>query len=99
MNIQPLTRAFKCSIFRNDNIRKVKAIFCAQGDYEIEDVDYFDTFAPVSNKSTTEIMLVLTILLNFQNKWIIQWHRYTHQSINLLTNPKLTELEIKQIGV
>ena len=52
MNVLPGTWAFKCKRFPNGLVRKLKARFCARGDKQLEGVDYFDTFAPVTNWMT-----------------------------------------------
>lgn len=52
MNVLPSTWALKCKLFPSGQVRKLKARFCCQGDQQIKDVDYFETFAPVVSWTT-----------------------------------------------
>jgi hypothetical protein len=54
----------------NGSLRKLKACICARGFEQIEGVDYFETFAPVVQWMTVRLVLVMTILLNLENKQI-----------------------------
>ncbi len=46
MNVLPGTWVFKCKRYPDGLIKKFKAQFCAQGDKQIEGVDFFETYAP-----------------------------------------------------
>jgi Reverse transcriptase (RNA-dependent DNA polymerase) len=64
MNVLPSTWAFKCKRQPDGLVKKYKARFCAGGHCQVENVDYFETFAPVVNWTTTVcLMLVLSIIL------------------------------------
>jgi hypothetical protein len=60
MNVLPGTWAFKCKRFPDGAVRKLKARFCVWGDRQKKDVDYFETFAPVINWNTVQLMLILS---------------------------------------
>jgi hypothetical protein len=63
MNVLPSTWAFKCKRRPDGSVKKYKARFCAGGHRQVENVDYFETFAPVVNWTTVRLMLVLSIIL------------------------------------
>ena len=46
-NVIPSTWAFKCKRFPDGLIKKFKAHFCAQGDMQLEGINFFETYAPV----------------------------------------------------
>ena len=48
-NVIQSTWAFKCKSFPNGLNKKFKDWFCAQGDMQLEGVDFFETYAPVFN--------------------------------------------------
>ena len=56
INLLPSTWAFKCKRFPDGLVRKLKARFCARGDKQIENIDYFETFAPVVNWTTVRLL-------------------------------------------
>jgi hypothetical protein len=70
MNVVSSVWAFKRKRYPDGSIRKLKARICARGFEQIEGVDYFETFAPVVQWMTVRIILIMTILLNLENKQI-----------------------------
>jgi hypothetical protein len=70
MNVVSSVWAFKRKRYPDGSIRKLKARICARGFEQIEGVDYFETFAPVVQWMTVRIVLIMTILLNLENKQI-----------------------------
>lgn len=60
MNVVKGTWAFKYKRYPSGVLKKLKARWCARGDTQIEGVDYFDTFAPVVNKTTVRMLLQKT---------------------------------------
>jgi hypothetical protein len=70
MNVVSQVWAFKRKRFPDGSIRKLKARTCARGFEQIEGVDYFETFAPVVQWMTVRLILIMTILLNLENKQI-----------------------------
>jgi hypothetical protein len=48
MNILPV----KCKRFPDGLVRKLKARFCAMINHQVENVDYFEMFAPVVSWKT-----------------------------------------------
>ena len=61
MNVLPSTWAFKVKQFPEGMVWSLKAWICARGDCQIENVDFFDTFAPVGCWTTIWLMLVMVI--------------------------------------
>jgi hypothetical protein len=45
-------------------VKKFKAQFCARGDRQKDGIDYFETWAPVVQWSTVQIVMILAIKLN-----------------------------------
>jgi hypothetical protein len=70
MNVVSSVWAFKRKGYPNGSIRKLKARICARGFEQIEGANYFETFAPVVQCMTVRIVLIMTILLNLENKQI-----------------------------
>jgi len=70
MNVVSSVWAFKRKRYPDGSIRKLKARICARGFEQIEGVDYFETFAPVVQWMTVRLVLIMTILLNLENKQI-----------------------------
>ncbi len=58
-NVIQSTWAFKCKRFPDGLIKKFKACFCAQGDMQLEGVDFFETYAPVVQWATIWLMFIL----------------------------------------
>jgi hypothetical protein len=70
MNVVSSVWAFKRKRYPDGSIRKLKARICARGFEQVEGVDYFETFAPVVQWMTVRLILIMTILLNLENKQI-----------------------------
>jgi hypothetical protein len=70
MNVVSSVWAFKRKRYPDGSLRKLKARICARGFEQIEGVDYFETFAPVVQWMTVRLVLIMTILLNLENKQI-----------------------------
>ena len=68
MNVLPSTWAVCCKRYPNGKVRKFKARFCARGDKQIEDIDFFDTFASVTNWTTIRILLIMLLVLGLSTK-------------------------------
>jgi hypothetical protein len=58
MNVLPGTWAFHCKRFPDGTVQKLKARFCIRGDKQHETIDYFNTYTPVVNWQTVQLMLV-----------------------------------------
>jgi hypothetical protein len=70
MNVLPGTWAFKCKRYPNGLIKKLKARFCVCGDRQIENVDFFSTFAPVVNWTIVRLLLILSVLLGLSTRQV-----------------------------
>ena len=100
MNVLPGTWAFRCKRFPDGDIRKLKGRFCARGDCQVENVDYFETYAPVVNWQTVRIMLVMSLLLQLSTKQVDYTAAFVHADID--RDPEwdnMTEEEREQSGV
>ena len=68
MNVIDLTWAFRCKRYSNQLIKKFKAWFFARGDQQLEGIDLFETYAPVVQYTTVQLMLILEVLLGLKSK-------------------------------
>ena len=59
MNVVDLIRAFKLKRFPDGKVKKFKARFCAQGNQQLEGIDFFETYAPVVQWTTCVCCLFL----------------------------------------
>ena len=82
MNVLPGTWAFKCKRFPDGSVRKLKARFCARGDRQIEGLDYFETYAPVTNWMTVRLMLTLSTILGLHTKQVDYTAAFIHAPID-----------------
>ena len=90
----------KCKRYPSGEVRKLKARFRARGDRQIEGVDYFDTFAPVVNWTTVQIMLIVSVILDLATKQVDYTAAFVHAPIDLPPNHNQTsELEKQQAGL
>ena len=100
MNVIPSTWAFKRKRFPDGTVKKLKARFCARGDYQVEGIDFFDTFAPVVNWTTVRLMLILSIILNLATVQVDYTAAFLHAPID--RDPKwdsMTRQERERSGV
>ena len=68
MNVIDSTWAFKIKRYPDGLIKKFKGRFCARGDQQIEGIDFFETYAPVVQWTTVQLMLILEVLLDLKSK-------------------------------
>jgi hypothetical protein len=61
---------------------KTEEPICAQGDCQIEGLDYFETYAPVVNWQTVQIMLVMSLLMGLSTKQVDYTAAFTHADID-----------------
>jgi hypothetical protein len=66
MNVLPSTWALKIKWFPDGTLKKVEAQLCANGDRQKEGIDFFETWAPVVQWSTIQIVMVLAETLGLQ---------------------------------
>jgi Reverse transcriptase (RNA-dependent DNA polymerase) len=64
MNVLPSTWAFKVKRLADGIVQKLKARFCVQGDPQVQNVDYFETFCPVVSWTTVCLMLIVSSILD-----------------------------------
>ncbi len=62
-NVIRLTWSFKCKRYPDGLVKKFKACFCARGDMQLEEIDFFETYAPVVLWTMIHLMLILEVLL------------------------------------
>ena len=68
------TWAFKLKRLPDGTPYRFKARFCVRGDMQTEGVDYFETYSPVVQWSTTRLLLSLVL----QNQWHTKQVDYTN---------------------
>ena len=68
MNVIQSIWAFKLKRFPDGLIKKFKARFCARGDQQLEGIDFFETYAPVVQWTSVQMMLILEILMKLKSK-------------------------------
>jgi hypothetical protein len=64
-DILTCTWAFKIKRYPDGRVKKFKARFCARGDKQQEGIDFFETWAPVVQWLTVQIVMTLALKLNF----------------------------------
>jgi hypothetical protein len=94
MNVIPGTWAFRCKRFPDGEVRKLKSRFCAQGDCQIEGINFFETYAPVVNWKTVQIMLVMSLLMGLSTKQVDYTEAFTHAAID--QDPKWDTMTAKE---
>ncbi|MEO0405215.1 MAG: reverse transcriptase domain-containing protein [Bacteroidota bacterium] len=67
-NSIPSTWAFKIKRYPDGRLRKFKGRFCVRGDRQVEGVDYFESYAPVTSWSSIGMILVMAL----QHDWTIK---------------------------
>jgi hypothetical protein len=93
MNVLPSTWAFKCKRYPDGSIRKLKGRFCARGDRQVKDVDFFSTFAPVVSWTTVRLMLILSLILNLATTQVDYTSAFIHAPIDKDPNWDTLSLE------
>jgi hypothetical protein len=58
------TWAFKIKHYPDGRIKKIKDRFCARGDKQQEGIDYFETWAPVVQWLTVQIVMTIALKYN-----------------------------------
>jgi hypothetical protein len=100
MNILLATWAFQCKRFPDGLVRKLKARFCAMANHQVENVDYFETFAPVVTWNTVWILLTMSQLLHLATKQVDYTAAFVHAPIDKPPGyDEMTDLEKEQSGV
>ena len=64
------TWAFKRKRYPDGRVKKLKARICARGDQQIDGIDVFDTFSPVTNWSTVRLLLTLSVALSMATQQV-----------------------------
>jgi hypothetical protein len=100
MNVLPSTWAFKKKVFPSGLVRKLKARFCARGDRQIENVDYFSTYAPVVSWTTVRLLLILSVQLSLETKQVDYTSAFVHAEIDKPPNfDTMSKEEQERTGV
>ena len=68
MNVIRSTYAFKLKRYPDGLIINFKARFCAKGDMQLEGIDFFETYAPIVQWTTVQLMLILEVFLGLKYK-------------------------------
>ena len=94
MNVLPSTWAFKIKCFPHGGIRKLKARFCVRGDWQMEGIDFFETFAPVVSWTTVRIMLTVSIIFGLKTRQVDYTAAFVHAMID--TDPNLEFMTLEE---
>ena len=68
MKVLGSTWALRLKRYPDGQVKKFKARFCARGDQQVTGVDVFETWAPVAQLTTIQMMLILEVLLGLCSK-------------------------------
>ena len=63
IHVIPSTWAFCIKRFPSGLVRKLKGRFCVRGDLQKEEIDVFETFAPVVSWTTVRLLLIISVIL------------------------------------
>ena len=100
MNVLPSTWAFRRKRLPSGEIKKLKARFCARGDRQLKDVDFFETFAPVVSWNTVRLLLTLQAQLGLANSQVDFTAAFVHADIDLPPDYDMMSPEEKsKVGV
>jgi hypothetical protein len=81
MNVLPSIWDLICKRFPDGLIRKLKARFCARGDNQMEGIDFFETLSPVCNWQTLRIMLIISLIYDFETLQVDHTAAFTQYDI------------------
>ena len=81
MSVVATTFAFKIKRLPSGLIRKLKARFCIRGDQEIENVHYWETYAPVVSWTTVRMLLVLAAELGLATRQVDYTAAFVHAEV------------------
>ena len=94
MQVIPTTFAFRIKRLPSGVIRKLKARFCVRGDMEIENVHYWETFAPVVSWNTVRLLLILAAQLDLATRQVDYTAAFVHADVETPPNyENMTEEE------
>ena len=100
MNVLPGTWAFRRKRLPSGEIKKLKARYCARGDRQLKDVDFFETFAPVVSWNTVRLLLTLQAQLGLANSQVDFTAAFVHADIDLPPDYDMMSPEEKEkVGV
>ena len=100
MNVLPSTWAFRRKRLPSGEVKKLKGRFCARGDRQLKDVDFFETFAPVVSWNTVRLLLTLQAQLGLANSQVDFTAAFVHADIDLPPDYDMMSPEEKEkVGV
>ena len=82
MKVLGSTWVFRCKLYPDGLVRKLRARFCVRSDQQIEGVDFFETFAPVVSWTTIRLLLILSIHLNLSTMQVDYTSAFLHATLN-----------------
>ena len=91
-SILDTTWAFKRKRYPDGSIRKLKARLCARGDQQVENVDFFETYAPVVQWGTVRVLLVLSVTLGLISKQVDYTNAFVHADMDTLVYVEMPPL-------
>ena len=95
----PSTWAFQCKCFPDGSIQKLEAHLCVCVDQQTYGVDYFESNAPVVQWRTVQLLLILSLVLNWtmvQTDYTTAFAQATLHEVVYMEMPK--DFSAKQDG-
>jgi hypothetical protein len=86
MSVIPTTWAFKVKRIPSGLISKLKARLCIRGDREIENVHYWETYAPVVSWTTVRLLLILSAELELATRQVDYTAAFVHADVETPPN-------------
>ena len=90
------TWAFKRKRFPDGSIRKLKARLYVQGDQQIEEVDFFETYAPVVQWSTVRILLILGVTMGLITKQVDYTNAFVQANMDNTVFVEMPPMYVKE---
>jgi Reverse transcriptase (RNA-dependent DNA polymerase) len=75
------TWAFRKKRSPDGEVLKYKARFCVRGDMQVENEDYFQSYSPVVQWSTTRLLLVMSIIHNLHTRQVDYVNAFAQASL------------------
>jgi hypothetical protein len=81
MKVIPTTFALRIKRFPSGLVRKLKSRLCIRGDLEVENVHYWDTYAPVVSWNTVRLLLILSAQLGLETLQVDYTAAFVHAEV------------------
>jgi Reverse transcriptase (RNA-dependent DNA polymerase) len=82
MSVIPMTWAFRIKWLPSREIKKLKTRLCIQGDKEIENLHYWETYAPVVSWTIVQLLLILAAELELATRQVDYTAAFVHADVD-----------------